>query len=93
MPFKVVRAWLAHLLRSHNVTTISTTGHSLGGALSTVSAFAIGRELDRLWAVGNESERADFKVQRALQGFVCAFGAALTVVDGSRMDLCRTTAV
>ncbi|KAG2439754.1 hypothetical protein HYH02_010631 [Chlamydomonas schloesseri] len=73
-PRDVVHNWIAELCRRHNVTTITTTGHSLGGALSTVSAFDIGEEVDRLWAPGNEAERAGWRT--AAKPTVTAFAFA-----------------
>ena len=54
---QVVHHWMRKLMSTHNVTTITTTGHSLGGALSTLSAFDIAEELERLWAHGNSQVR------------------------------------
>eukprot|EP00878_Enallax_costatus_P005614 GHUV01005887.1.p1 GENE.GHUV01005887.1~~GHUV01005887.1.p1 ORF type:complete len:573 (+),score=69.78 GHUV01005887.1:124-1842(+) len=45
-PRQVVRKWLMKLMKEHKVTTITTTGHSLGGGLATISAFGCAKLLD-----------------------------------------------
>lgn len=45
---QMVHKWLEVLMRENNVTTITTTGHSLGGALAHVSGLDIAELLDGL---------------------------------------------
>ncbi|PRW39379.1 phospholipase A1 [Chlorella sorokiniana] len=48
-PREVVHEWLRYLFEHNKVTTVSTSGHSLGGALCTLSAFDIAQEVDRIF--------------------------------------------
>lgn len=47
---QVVHAWLPQLLKEHKVSTITTTGHSLGGGLATLCALDVAQHLDQNWA-------------------------------------------
>jgi hypothetical protein len=46
---QVLRMWLLRLFKEHNVTTVTSTGHSLGGALATISAFGVADLLEQQW--------------------------------------------
>lgn len=37
------------LMKEYNVTTVTTTGHSLGGGMATISAFGTAKLLDDEW--------------------------------------------
>lgn len=43
------RVWLKRLFQAHNVTSVTSTGHSLGGGLATISAFGVADLLDTCW--------------------------------------------
>jgi hypothetical protein len=46
---QVLRKWLFRLLKRYNVTTITCTGHSLGGGVATLTAFGVADLLERQW--------------------------------------------
>jgi predicted lipase len=60
-------------MNEHNVTTITTTGHSLGGGLSTLCAFDVGGWLGVQWG---DSLEGPFKVTKAKPKVTCISFAA-----------------
>jgi hypothetical protein len=46
---QLLRKWLPLLMKEYNVTTITSTGHSLGAALSTLTAYGISELLRNQW--------------------------------------------
>eukprot|EP00775_Hariotina_reticulata_P001610 gene1610-1950_t len=57
-PRQLLRKWLPLLMKQYNVATITTTGHSLGGALSTLSAYGAAELLDLKWDSWNKGDWA-----------------------------------
>jgi predicted lipase len=70
------------LLRDYNVTTITTTGHSLGGGLSTLCAYDVGCWLQKQWKDG----QSPFKVTKAMPKVTCISFAAPRVGNAAFVE-------
>lgn len=49
--------WLPRLFEKYNVTTVTCTGHSLGGGLATLAAFGAADLLESSWDGAWAAER------------------------------------
>uniref|UniRef100_A0A383WFD7 Fungal lipase-type domain-containing protein n=1 Tax=Tetradesmus obliquus TaxID=3088 RepID=A0A383WFD7_TETOB len=74
-PREACRVWLKRLFQAHNVTSVTSTGHSLGGGLATISAFGVADLLDTCWDDWAQ-ERQDQKWQTQAKPKVSLFSFA-----------------
>ncbi|WIA42234.1 hypothetical protein OEZ86_008251 [Tetradesmus obliquus] len=56
-PREALRMWLPRLFEKYNVTTVTCTGHSLGGGLATLAAFGAADLLESSWDGAWAAER------------------------------------
>lgn len=55
--------WLPRLFKKYNVTTVTCTGHSLGGGLTTLAAFGAADLLESSWDGAWAAERNGWKTE------------------------------
>lgn len=77
-----VHAWLSELMNVYNVTTITTTGHSLGGGLATLCAYDVGCWVEKQWA----DNKDPFKTTRNPPKVTCISFAAPRVGNATFVE-------
>jgi hypothetical protein len=80
--------WLPRLFRDHNVTTITTTGHSLGGGLATICAFGAADLLKQMW---DSDEWSRLRASEKWKTTVSSQGACTFQAQSVAASICANT--